>query len=86
MALKMTKHKFGGRDVLGAQIGDVFEIADNDPETPGEGLYRIFAEEDCTVRFGVDVTTAVGGEPWPAGQLETRYMANGESVVTAVGL
>lgn len=83
MSIVMTKHDLGGRDFVGAMKGDRITLADGESASPGAGLYRIYAITDCTIRFGSGVASGAGGEPWPAGRLETRYLASGEAIAVA---
>lgn len=86
MSIVMTKHDLGGRDIIGAQKGDRIAIDDGSTAQPGAGLYRIYATGDCTIRIGSGITSGAGGEPWPTGTLEVRYLATGETIAVSPGL
>ncbi len=82
MAIIMTRHEFGSRDVLGAQQGAAISVANGAASaTLTMGLYRIYATDNCTVR--IDADAAAGGMPFAADMSETFYIREGMKVAVA---
>lgn len=90
MALSITFHgvrplDLPGRlvDALGPQVLDAATVAGN-YTFPSDGLYRVVATADHTVRFGeASLASAANGEVWKANDKEVRYMHAGDKVYIA---
>lgn len=87
MALILTRHNLDSRDVLSGQIADSITINGGSNQAIPAGLYRIYANADHLVKFGAaNVTNPIGGEPWPSGTLEVRYVGQNAGVAVKTGL
>ena len=87
--LQITEHAIGGHmsglGVLGGHLGDRIDlpIGAVDETDPFEtyAMVRLYPEETCVIRIGVDaVATAAGGETLPAQQEAIRYVKEGERI------
>jgi hypothetical protein len=84
MSIQIVRVATGVRDVAGGQTADAVAVSDGgDSGALSEGIYRIVAVTASIVRIGASIAT--GGENWPVGTIEYRWINNGQRVACAAG-
>jgi hypothetical protein len=84
MAIQVARVATGVRDVAGAQTAAAISVADAAVSAAlEEGIYRIVAVTASIVRIGAAVAT--GGENWPVGTIEYRWVSSGQQIACAAG-
>lgn len=86
MAITITPHQKGRRDVFGAQTGDSIDVADGGVSAAlTGGLYRVKATTASVIRIGADPSDATNGEPLDAGETEARMIPDGFKIACDAG-